>query len=252
MLHLAVPPSDSPLSVAFYNPTSSTYLPTALSVTDKFVRILSFTDILALQCFGGSKELLTICLLKGMTQSRVLPPDDLVQFFGSKPGVPVTALEVSHLDSRNVEAVTLRAFPHLRRIYGNGLETGLRILEQLGTAVVSNDESAICPGLASLTLEIEFDLDSDWPPGGRGEDSGSDADGADSDSDSDSEPPWMESRMADVEDYFRELCAHAEHFLSWRAGMGEKLPEVKLEPECRKTRRLGSSDEPLWTASWEA
>ncbi|PIL33186.1 hypothetical protein GSI_04636 [Ganoderma sinense ZZ0214-1] len=251
---------DAGASLCAAVPPSALPIHAALAATDS-VGILRIANTTTVHCSAGETQLLTISLTepraRGQGQGQGgdgLPPDDLVRFFGDagKPGVPVGVIAVGDLDSRDVRAVDLRAFPSLLGII-TGESMGHHILRELartdGPSDSDNGEGggggarAICPELDMLSLEFKFDfVRRQREPEGSG-------DGADS-------PPAPAPAPApargpnddDVEEHCRSLCAELERVLSQRAKMGTRLSRLALGGSQEQELRLGSSGERLRTA----
>ncbi|KAM5542020.1 hypothetical protein V8D89_004330 [Ganoderma adspersum] len=219
-------------------PVNASVIQAALRATN-YVGILNASNTLTVHCSAGRRELLTISLANPRTHS--LRPDDLVRFFKHKPGPPVAILGVSDVDSRDVHAVDLHAFPHLRAIHTTGLETARHIFGQLARPLNDSDGEGgvrtvrpVCPELEVLGLELEFEFDGQ---------ENCDCDEADHAS---GPVPMGTREAAVIEAHFRALCADVERVLVQRAKMGAKLS--RLELVCSEKEQEGSSRKPQWTA----
>ncbi|PIL33169.1 hypothetical protein GSI_04619 [Ganoderma sinense ZZ0214-1] len=254
-------------------PPSAPAIQSALSATDTVAILgISNTNTIALHCCSGTTNFQTSLLtaaLHAPEPRRALAPDDLVRFFRHKPGVANVVL--GELDSRDVPAVDLRAFPALRRIVAGG-SMAHHVLRELARTVTvrvtdsseseseSDDEiqtgelggdprpgdevqvRAICPELDMLNLDFEFKLCVERREDGSVQVPQPAVTQMDS-----------ETRGAVVDAHFRALCAELERVLPLRAKTGAKPLRLELGcPDWRQWWLAGSEGGQMWAADLEA
>ena len=172
-----------------------------ISVADR-LEICRTAEAVSVHYYAGDKERLCLGLTGPAKHLNLRTDDIIIEIFRDR--ARVRELIVSGLAGRDVQAVELRAFPHLAHLETSG-ETTQHVLQQLAHSADPSDNGIeiLSPGLETLTVDFHSD-----PPRNRGVDLGA---------------ALRNGNLAVVEADLRDRCTELERVLEHRSQRGTRL-----------------------------